>query len=125
MYNDCCYTKDDYNAMCDWNLNPRTGESMSCITDPRGNSIPANVFSQVPKNLYFSDSNYYCCVNSRAVKYDHPVNYLPKDAFFSNSRYCCCMGDAELNYNTSMANSIANYGIAKANNFGCNCCGGY
>ena len=124
MYNDCCYTKDDYNAMCDWNLNPRTGQSMSYITDPYGNSMPANVFLEVPKDLYFSNSRNYCChlkQNQKIV----PVNYLPKDAFFSNSRYYCCMGNAKLNYNNSMANSVADYGIAKANNFGCNCCGGY
>ena len=118
MYNDINYTKDSYDAMVNWNINPVSGQSMSLITDPRGNASPANVFSQVPKNLYFSDSDYYCCVNSRRIKFDHPVNYQPKEAFFSNSRYCCCTGNAELNYNNSMAKSQMDYAIAQANNFG-------
>ena len=37
--------------MMSWNLNPRTGQSMSPITDPFGNQIAANVFAMLPEEL--------------------------------------------------------------------------
>ena len=116
MYTDSCLG-EHYKDMAEWNLNPRTGESMSTITDPFGNKIAANSFLSIPKDYYFANSRNYCCKLKQEQKIE-PVNYLPKEAFFSNSRYYCCTGNAEANYGIAMANSFNNYAMAQANNFG-------
>ncbi len=58
----------DYQAM-QWNLNPRTLQSMSMIQTPYG-QLPANVFLAVPKELFFANSDFYCCQGRAAVNYN-------------------------------------------------------
>lgn len=80
----------NYNWM-EWGLNPRTGQSMNLIQTPYG-LLPANVFMQVPKELFFMNSSEYCCkgrgqANYQQAMYDNSTSYYQAIA---NLNPVCC-----------------------------------
>lgn len=94
--------------MMSWNLNPRTGQSMSCIIDPFGNQIPANVFSKLPKQLYTAGlSDYMCCISSSEALYNERMAMITsREAQMMADVYSCCW---------------TNSGYRGGRNGGCNC----
>lgn len=73
----------------EWNLNPRTGQSMSYIQAPYG-PLPANVFFQVPKELFFADSRYYCCTGKAESNYNIAIAESNAQYAMALARYNCC-----------------------------------
>ena len=94
--------------MMSWNLNPRTGQSMSPITDPFGNQIAANVFGMLPEELYAAGlSGYKCCIaNSEALYNERMAMATSREAQMRADAYSCCW---------------TNSGYRGGRNGGCNC----
>lgn len=77
--------------MLDWNINPRTGQSMNTIISPYGTEISANVFLSMPKDLFFLNSQEYCCKGTSSTNYT--VTMLENNTKYNNDlaslRPCC------------------------------------
>lgn len=76
-------------SMLDWNINPRTGQSMSIIEGPYG-SIAANVFFSIPKDFYFMNSSYYCCTSSAQSNYVEAMCSIEQRLAAEQARFNCC-----------------------------------
>lgn len=79
----------DYQWM-EWGLNPRTGQSMNMIQGPYG-QIPANIFMQIPKDLYFMNSKEYCCKGNANTNYQQALANSTIDYYNALAKlYPCC-----------------------------------
>lgn len=76
-------------SMLDWNINPRTGQSMNMIQGPYG-SIAANIFLSMPKEMFFMNSDEYCCNASAQVNYVNTMAMMEQNLTKARNAYSCC-----------------------------------
>lgn len=76
-------------SMLDWNINPKTGQSMSMIQGPYG-SMAANVFLNMPKDLFFMNSDEYCCILSAETTYNNTMAMVEQNLAKARNAYSCC-----------------------------------
>lgn len=76
-------------SMLDWNINPRTGQSMSMIQGPYG-SMAANVFLNMPKDMFFMNSDEYCCMLSAETTYTNRMAVIEQNLAKARNAYSCC-----------------------------------